>query len=164
MKRWRGQTGGEGPPARTGAVATCGCGAVRVTTHGYLARMFCHCTICQRVNDAPFGDPVFSFRWQVELHDSAQVQWKRHTWNPINVNRGSCRTCGKLMIEYVALTPFAVVVGSSWEDQGQLPPARGHIFYDTRVEDIDDGLPKAHGYIASQLAVTRWALAGMFGR
>ncbi len=145
-------------------LASCPCGAVELTIGGVVARFMCHCSICQRVNQAPFGEPVFAFRWKVSVNDKTQLAWKRHTWNPIHVNRGTCRTCGQLMLEYVTPTPFAVVIGPTWHDQSRLPPARGHAFYDSRVADIDDGLPKSSGYLSSQLAITKWVTAGLFGR
>ena len=148
----------------TPARASCGCGAVQIKVRGALARFFCHCRICQRLNKAPFGDPVFLWRWHVDLEDPAQLTWKRHRWTPINLNRGTCRTCGTLIVEHVAFSPLSVIIGRTWEDPELVPPAQGHVFYETRVEDIDDQLPKRSGYMSSELAVSRWILAGMLGR
>lgn len=141
--------------------ASCECGAVQVQVHGAVARFYCHCSICQRLNRAAYGDPVFLFRWQHTVEDPSQLAWKRHRWTPVNVNRGTCRTCGSLVVETVAATPFAIVIGSAWSDPSQLPEARGHAFYGTRVADIDDGLPKWSGYVPSQYAITTWIVGGL---
>ncbi|UCH46720.1 MAG: GFA family protein [Betaproteobacteria bacterium] len=148
-------------PAR----ASCVCGAVQITMHGRaLSRFYCHCSICQRLNKAPFGDPVFVWRWNVHVEDPTQLTWKRYRWLPINLNRGTCQTCGTLILEHLAATPMSVVIGRAWEDPQLLPPAWGHIFYESRVADVDDGLPKRSGYMSSELAAFGWNLAGMFGR
>ena len=39
-----------------------------------------------------------------------------------------------------------------------------HIFYDPRVADIANSVPKLSGYWASEAYVTRSILAGLFGR
>ena len=83
---------------------------------------------------------------------------------PINLNRGTCRTCGTLILEHLAASPLSVVIGRTWEDPQLLPPARGHIFYEARVADIDDGLPKRSGYMSSELAALGWNMTGMLGR
>jgi len=144
--------------------ASCACGAVQVSVSGALVRFFCHCGICQRVNAAPFGDPVFLWRHQLKVEDPAKLEWKRYRWTPINLNRGTCRTCGTLIVEHLATSPFSVVVGRTWKDQELVPPAQGHIFYESRVADVDDDLPKRQGYFSSEFAVTSWILAGMFSR
>jgi len=39
--------------------AACECGHVKYEISGHpLFRVYCHCTICQKFNDAPFGDVV----------------------------------------------------------------------------------------------------------
>lgn len=147
----------------TPAQVRCNCGAVQLKVHGALTRFFCHCRICQRLNNAPYGDPVFAWRSHVDVDDPAQLTWKRYRWTPINVNRGTCRTCGTLILEHVALSPLSIVIAQTWEDPNLLPPSRGHVFYETRVGDIEDDLPKRSGYMSSELAVSRWILEGALG-
>lgn len=146
----------------TPATASCACGAVRVSMHGALSRFYCHCSTCQRVNAAPFGDPVFLWRHHLKIENAEMLAWKRYRWTPINLNRGICRQCGTLIVEHLAATPLSVVVGRSWKDQEMLPPAKGHIFYESRNADIEDDLPKRQGYISSQLAVTNWLISSIF--
>ena len=144
--------------------ASCACGAVKVSVHGALARFYCHCTICQRLNTAPFGDPVFLWRHQLKIENADSLEWARYRWTPVNLNRGRCRECGTLIVEHLAATPLSVVVGRTWKDQERLPPARGHVFYESRIADADDDLPKREGYFSSELAVTNWILAAMISR
>ena len=139
--------------------ARCGCGTVRLQFRNPLLRVRCHCTICQRVNAAPSGDPVLVWRHQVEQVDGADaLVWSRTRWLPVHVNRGSCGSCGELIYEHVAFTPFSFVIGKTFEQPAALPPVAGHLFYDRRVADVDDDLPKPEGYLASQLGFVRWAI------
>jgi hypothetical protein len=46
----------------------------------------------------------------------------------------------------------------------ELPAPDRHIFYDRRVADVADSVPKLSGYWASEAHVTRSILAGLFGR
>ena len=145
-------------------LASCACGDVELRVSGALARFYCHCSICQRLNNAPFGDPVFVWRWQVKVKDPSKLIWKRHRYLPINLNRGTCRHCATLVLEHLTASPLSVVIGRTWRDQTQLPPARGHIFYESRVASIDDGLPKRSGYLSSELNAMGWNMAGMLAR
>jgi hypothetical protein len=45
----------------------------------------------------------------------------------------------------------------------ELPAPDAHIFYDRRVADMADAVPKVSGYWASEAHVTRSLLAGLFG-
>ena len=46
----------------------------------------------------------------------------------------------------------------------ELPAPDRHIFYDRRVADIADSIPKVSGYWASEAYVTWSILAALFGR
>jgi hypothetical protein len=45
-----------------------------------------------------------------------------------------------------------------------LPAPDCHIFYDRRVADIADSIPKLGGYWASEVHVARTVFAGLLGR
>lgn len=78
------------------------------------------------------------------------------------LNRGVCTACGSPVL---ALTPGPAAIGlafvpaRTFDDPSELPSATQHIFYDRRVADIDDALPKVSGYWRSELAV-----GGLVGR
>jgi hypothetical protein len=59
---------------------------------------------------------------------------------------------------------LAFVPAQNFPRAAELPAAGAHIFYDRRVADIEDNLPKFSGYWASEIHVTRSILAGLFGR
>jgi hypothetical protein len=74
--------------------------------------------------------------------------------------RRSCRQSPRLSSQFGArVRPVAEFPGSRG------PPAPdAHIFYDRRVADITDTVPKVSGYWASEAHVTRSLLGGLFGR
>ena len=51
---------------------------------------------------------------------------------------------------------------ANFTDQSNLPAASMHTFYDRRVHDVIDHIPKISGYWPSQLAVTRDFMLNMF--
>lgn len=145
----------------------CSCGNVAFEICGRpLFRVLCHCTICQRFNDAPFADVVVYDAASVT--DPADDSVRFDTYKPPpNVRRGSCVKCGDATIEKFALplfpkltiVPAAVhVAGSSLVD----PIA--HIFYETRATDADDVLPKHEGLIASQLSFGKYLVSAKMSR
>jgi hypothetical protein len=104
------------------------------------------------------------YRWDLEVGGGRDLVWTRHRWTPIHVNRGVCGTCDTLVVEHIAASPWSIVVGPAWTDPSLLPKARGHAFYGSRVQDVDDQLPKRSGYLSSQLGITRWLLEGTVQR
>ena len=58
---------------------------------------------------------------------------------------------------------LAFVPSQNFSKIAELPSAGAHIFYDRRVADIEDDLPKVSGYWASEVYVTRSLLGGLFG-
>jgi hypothetical protein len=74
---------------------TCSCGATSFQTLGMpLFRFFCHCTICQRFNDAPFADILVFRAEDVALPPPGTVIFDTYR-PPPNVQRGKCATCGQ---------------------------------------------------------------------
>ena len=154
---------------------SCFCGAVTyaVTGRPFLSA-YCHCTACQRLNrtivtlrtwessltacllDSPFVHtihfPESAFQWtHAEPHEDAlqsfilpQKPWK---------TRWRCRLCGGCVTSYNSKTnrrsiwsvhlerdEEGMIIG--WDD---LKPT-AHIFYGTRILDINDNLSKWDGY------------------
>jgi len=65
----------------------------------------------------------------------------------------------------MALAPFvrlAFVPVGNVRDAQILPSPSAHIFYDRRVEDVEDSIPKFSGYWPSELAVTRLIMGSLF--
>ena len=128
---------------------TCSCGATSYRTLGMpLVRFFCHCTLCQRFNDAPFADIVVFRAEDVVLPSPGSVIFDTYR-PPPNVQRGKCATCGQPAVTVFAtrfLPRLVTVPRPMFTSDAELPSPMGHGFYDTRVSDAKDSLPKYEGY------------------
>ncbi|MEO1246417.1 MAG: GFA family protein [Pseudomonadota bacterium] len=119
-----------------------------------LFRILCHCSICQRFNNANHADVVVYRAASVVRPAPGIVSFTTYK-PPPNVKRGICTGCGQAAIEIfdapllpkLTIVPFAIHAESA-----QLPAPRGHIFYEKRREDAGDALPKHEGFLRSQLA------------
>jgi hypothetical protein len=141
---------------------SCECGATRFTVRGTpLTRGFCHCTICQSFNGAPFGDfTVFRGR-DVDMPARDGVRYHSYRSPPL-LQRGKCVRCEKPAIEYVRVLPRLVLVPTAnTRDPSLVVEPSLHIFYDTRVADVEDSLPKYSGYLRSQSAFSAAVMRGL---
>ncbi|MFV1871943.1 MAG: GFA family protein [Oleiphilus sp.] len=141
----------------------CQCGKTSVSLLDTpIARMICHCTICQEFNQADYGDVTLFFSKDVQLHDKSQVEFKTYKAPPA-VQRGKCSHCHQPSIELFNLpvTPALTLIPSALIPTGPAAiPISAHIFYHSRVQDIHDQAPKISGYLKSQLAVTKEVFKG----
>ena len=142
---------------------TCSCGATRFQTVGApLFRIFCHCTICQQFNNAPFADILVHRAADVALPPATAVSFDTYK-PPPNVQRGRCATCGQPAIVVFAapvLPRLVTILRPMFGSDAELPAPVAHLFYDRRVSDVDDPYPKHKGYFRSQIAFLqylRWA-------
>ena len=128
---------------------TCSCGATSFQTLGMpLFRFFCHCTLCQRFNAAPFADIVVFRAEDVVLPPRGSVIFDTYR-PPPNVQRGKCATCGQPAVSVFAtrfLPRLVTVPRPMFTSDAELPSPMGHGFYDARVSDAKDSLPKYEGY------------------
>ncbi|REL29292.1 GFA family protein [Thalassotalea euphylliae] len=148
-----------------GCQCGCQCGEVSYQVTGKpLLRAICHCTICQAANKAAYSD-ILLFR----VHDVTQpaegtVDYRSVKFPPI-LQRGYCHACQQLSIEYLQLFPIPKTIFVPTRriaDQSIVPAPSLHIFYDKRVADIDDALPKYQGYLASQLAFAKHLIPALW--
>ncbi|EJF63703.1 hypothetical protein DICSQDRAFT_54899 [Dichomitus squalens LYAD-421 SS1] len=135
----------------------CFCGAVSYEVTGDpTLRAFCHCTLCQRLTGSPFIHtvhfPSSAFSWthgapHEDRLDAYAVASKPHK------TRWRCKTCGACVMSANAKTGSCSVWGAhlARDDAGNIidwervkPTA--HMFYGTRMLDVDDGLAKWEGY------------------
>ncbi|NGY05206.1 GFA family protein [Solimonas terrae] len=142
----------------------CTCGHAKFEALGRpLFRGYCHCTICQAFNQAPYAD-ISVFRGNdVVMPEAGTVQYKTLRPPPA-VQRGVCAACGKPAIEYLKMFPMPkliIVPTANIRDAALIPAPSLHIFYNRRLADIDDGLPKFSGYWKSQLGFGRHLLASL---
>jgi len=136
----------------------CSCGEVKYHIHGKpLLRGFCHCTICQKFNQAPFADiTVFRLK-DVDMPNAESVNYSIYRAPPA-VNRGVCRKCKDPVVEFmnIPLLPKVVIVPTQViKDKYIVPAPSLHVFYETRIADIQDNLAKYSGYLRSQIAFGR---------
>src|SRR5271154_2368654 len=145
----------------------CLCGASRLTvTRDPIGRFFCHCTICQKVYGKPFADVTYFWAESVALPVSQDIVFRRYRPPPA-LRRGVCAKCGNPIVGFLRLAPglmLAFVPSQNFPRPAELAAPNRHIFYDRRVEDIPDSIPKLEGYWASEAYSTRSVLAAFFGR
>ena len=150
-----------------GHTCRCSCGTVTFRTRAApLFRMLCHCSICRRFNDAAHADVLVYRPAMVDMPPPGSVEFATYR-PPPNVQRGKCSDCNQAAIEVFRsiLMPNLVMVPAGMVEGGApLPPALAHMFYEKRVAEATDDLPKHRGYIRSQLAFTRHLFGAMIKR
>ena len=133
---------------------TCSCGATSFQTLGKpFFRFFCHCKICQRFYDAPYGDILVFRAEDVVLPPAETVIFDTYR-PPPNVQRGKCATCGEPAVTVFAarfLPRLVTVPRAMLGSDAEVPPPMAHGFY-SRVSDAKDALPKYEGYFRNQIA------------
>lgn len=144
--------------------AQCPCTSTQFNLQGTaLLRGFCHCTICQAFNQAGYADITLFRAKDVQKPDPALVALKSYRSPPI-LQRGKCCQCDQPAIEYFHLFPMPEVVivpTANILDANLVPEPSLHIFYDRRVDDVQDTLPKYSGYLSSQLAFGRRLMSAL---
>ena len=144
----------------------CSCGETKFIVNGLpLMRGFCHCSICQEYNQAPFADISVYRARDVVLHDPQSVEYKAYKPPPA-VQRGKCKSCGKPAIETMHIFPLpklVIIPTINLHKECLIDPAL-HVFYDRRVSEIEDDLPKYNGYLKSQLAFGKKLVAALMRR
>jgi hypothetical protein len=135
----------------------CECGASRFEVNGQpIGRFFCHCLICQAFNKRQYADVTVFRARSVRLAGGCVLDFKRHRPFP-GLDRGTCAACHAPVVEFMRPWPLprlAFVPAQTFPDRSALPPPRRHIFYERRVHDVSDNLPKMSGYWPSELFVT----------
>jgi hypothetical protein len=144
---------------------SCRCGASRLSVTGEpIGRLFCHCPICQAFNKQSYADVTVFPAQSIALASNNAVTFRQYRPPPA-LDRGACSACGGAVVEFMAFGPLKVLAFVPWQNferPTELPEPSLHIFYDRRVADATDVLPKASGYWASQASVFRMLLVGWF--
>ena len=144
----------------------CSCGEVKFNVSGKpILRAFCHCTICQAYNNAPYADITLFRSSDVVMPQKRSVEFNSYKFPPI-VQRGKCVSCGKAAVEYLNVFPMPkiiIVPSHNIDDKAFVPDASFHVFYDKRVSDIQDELPKYNGYLKSELAFGHKLISSLLG-
>jgi hypothetical protein len=120
-------------------------------------RAICHCSICKAYHNKDFADfTVFRAR-EFNQTTAGHVTYKAHKQPPL-LKRDTCDGCAAPILEklFILGLPRLMLIPSRWiAEQDALPAPSFHMFYNLRVSDHDDGLPKANGYLPSQMLFAR---------
>ena len=138
----------------------CDCGTFSFETRrAPAARFVCHCLFCQDFTGEAFSDVSVLMARHIEMKGTADLIHKKYRLPP-NLNRTRCPTCGKPAMETMGAGPLKLVFVPSkrFAESSLLPPIRLHVFYNRRVADVADELPKYAHYWPSQFAITKTIL------
>lgn len=117
-----------------------------------LMRAYCHCTICQEFNDAPYGDITLFRSKDVNFDQHEKIDFKAYkSGSP--VARGKCTACNEATIETFKMFGFpdlTIIPSANIEGIDQIIEPSMHVWYRSRVTDMNDNLPKYSGPIQSQ--------------
>ena len=152
---------------RHGKGGRCPCGSVTFeTTASPIFRAYCHCSICREYNGADYADVTVFRAEDIRALDEDGVGFKVYKQPPL-VRRGSCLRCGKPAVEKARIPPLpklVIVPTGNLDDATWRPAPAMHIFYGSRVVDVDDGVRKHDGFASSQLAFGAALIKGLLAR
>ncbi|WP_201585633.1 GFA family protein [Psychrobacter jeotgali] len=143
---------------------SCSCYSNTYTiNHTPIERFICHCTICQEYTGQAYNDVTILLKSDVD--DLNLIRTKFRRWKlPPNISRGLCTRCNKPSIEKAVGGNLILIPTSNYPDVTALPKPTMHLFYNRRVEDIEDNLPKYKGFIQSQAMIVKALAQGMYKR
>ncbi|ESK96248.1 hypothetical protein Moror_7238 [Moniliophthora roreri MCA 2997] len=127
----------------------CYCGAVSYTVTGKpVLSAYCHCTICQRLNGCPFVHTLHfspsALQW-THIGGNTALDMYRVKDKPAK-QRFRCKTCGSCIASYHSERQSWSILGAQLERIPEDFKPTAHIFYGTRLLDVNDGLDKWEGY------------------
>lgn len=126
-------------------------------------RFICHCTICQEYTGQAYNDVTVLLKSDVSQLNLIRTKFRR--WKlPPNISRGLCTRCNKPSIEMAVGGTLMLVPTTNYPDVVALPEPSMHLFYNRRVEDMDDNLPKYNGFVQSQAMMVKALAQGLYKR
>ncbi|MCY0914820.1 GFA family protein [Massilia antarctica] len=136
---------------------SCSCGTFSFeTTQAPIGRFVCHCLFCQDFMGAAFSDVSVLKSHQIKMTGTDALIHKKYRLPP-NLNRTRCAQCGKPAMETMGAGPMKVVFvpSKNFVEQYLLPPVKLHAFYNRRVADVGDDLPKFAHYWPSMFGISK---------
>lgn len=128
-----------------------------------IARFICHCTICQEFTGQAYNDVTVLLKSDVT--DLNLIRTKFRRWKlPPNIKRGLCTRCNKPSIEMGLAGNLILIPTTNYSDVAALPKPSMHLFYNRRVEDINDDSPKYKGFVQSQTMIVKALAQGFYKR
>lgn len=126
-----------------------------------MARFICHCTICQDYTGKAYNDVTVLLKSDVselEINKTRFRRWKM----PPNISRGLCKRCHKPSIEKAVGGNLILIPSENYPNKDALPKPSMHLFYNRRVRDVEDNLPKYEGFVQSQTMVVKQLAQSMY--
>lgn len=128
-----------------------------------IARFICHCTVCQEFTGEAFNDVTVLLKSDVTDLNLIRTNFRR--WKlPPNISRGLCTRCNKPSIERGLAGNLILIPTTNYPDVAALPKPTMHLFYNRRVADINDDLPKYYGLVQSQAMIVKALAQGVYKR
>jgi len=124
-------------------VGRCYCGGVSWEGIGEPAVTFyCHCSLCRRAGGAAFVGAAAFKPENVVFHGEANI--KEFLPAGSKVPRRYCKKCNSYIAEDArsVLGVFALPIGLCQDKVPEIYTPKQHIFYDSRIVDVSDTLPK----------------------
>jgi hypothetical protein len=106
---------------------------------------------------------TFFWAGSVNVPANEPIEFRRYRAPPA-LRRGTCAKCGNPVVAFLKLVSgltAAFVPSQNFPRAAELPAPRRHIFYDRRVANAADSIPKLRGYWASEVYVTRTMFADL---
>lgn len=143
---------------------SCACQSNTYTINNQpVGRFICHCTICQEFTGQAYNDVTVLLKSDVSNLNLIRTKFRR--WKlPPNISRGLCTRCDKPSIEMGLAGNLILVPTTNYPDVAALPAPTMHLFYNRRVEDMDDDLPKYNGFVQSQAMLIKALAKGLYSR
>lgn len=143
---------------------SCSCYSNTYTiNHTPIARFICHCSICQEYTGQAYNDVTVLLK--PDVSDLKLIRTKFRRWKlPPNIKRGLCTRCNKPSIEMAIGGSLILIPTNNYPDIVALPAPTMHLFYNRRVEDMDDDLPKYDGFMQSQTMMLKALTKGIYKR
>lgn len=133
----------------------CFCGKVTFIIEAPCLMAFaCHCTNCQRLQGAPYTRYAYFPPGAIKPRPGSEEFVVKFNSSE-NLARYHCGVCGAPVYGVNSAKGFECmgcpIAALEREPNGKVLNGEGiklngHIFYDTRVADVDDGVPKHAGY------------------
>lgn len=144
--------------------ASCSCYSNTFTINNKpIGRFICHCRICQAFTGKAYNDVTVFLKPDISDLNLIKTEFRR--WKlPPNIRRGLCTRCYKPSIEMALGGNLILVPTENHPDVAALPEPSMHLFYNRRVRDMDDDLPKYNGSVQSQAMMVKALAQGLVKR
>ena len=126
----------------------CNCGAIELEAHGEpIISIFCHCQNCRELRDVDVSDVVV---WKFEdltfKTGEHELRTEKGKGDAAHMEKHSCPSCGMVVYNTnrfgsVGISRELIKNANGGKLREELQPT-AHIFYDDRVKDVADNLPK----------------------